>query len=252
VLSWGSGSTPTLVGDHLIAITDTADEQINLLVYDRRALPKGQRLVCKVPLFDPGASANENSVLAAGRSLIVQNWFGGVEDYIDVKAEQLKPGVMRIDVREDESGCDVVWRSSELATRGSLKLSTATGLIYGSMRERSVADRKAYYAYALDFRTGKTVYRVRLGVGSQSDILDFPLYVGQDGALYQPLITGLAKFNDTPREADRLELTPVGCAVRHSRGSSGALSLLLSSMAVFGVTRRRRSVPLRSASGVLR
>lgn len=220
VLSWGSGSTPTLVGDHLIAITDSADQQIDLLVYDRRKEPpNGRRLVCKVPLFAPGASANENSVVATGRSLIVQNWFGAVEELTDAKPEELVGGVVRIDVREDEGGCDEVWNSPELKTRGSLKLSTATGLIYGSMLDDGAAGAKGYYARAIDFRTGRAVYGVRVGIREQAEIFDFPLYAGPDGALYQPSFTGVLRFGDKREEADRLALTSLGCAM-HSRPRS--------------------------------
>ena len=57
----GSGSTPTLLGNDYVAITDNANTQINLLVYRQSAtLQAGQQqLVCSVPLFQPNASAND-------------------------------------------------------------------------------------------------------------------------------------------------------------------------------------------------
>lgn len=61
----GSGSAPTLLADQFVAITDNADPQINILVYHQD--PQGSadaQLVCKLPLFQPGASSNENGIIA--------------------------------------------------------------------------------------------------------------------------------------------------------------------------------------------
>ena len=71
-LSQGSGTTPTLVGKDLLAITDNADPRMNVLVYDRRT----HRQICRTPVFASGASATENSLVAAGRSFIVENNYG--------------------------------------------------------------------------------------------------------------------------------------------------------------------------------
>ncbi|MFZ1833724.1 MAG: hypothetical protein WAU27_12975, partial [Pseudomonadales bacterium] len=39
-------------------------------------------------------------------------------------------GIMRVDVRDDESGCDVLWHSSERSPSVVAKLSAGTGLGY--------------------------------------------------------------------------------------------------------------------------
>ena len=42
-------------------------------------LSRGQRrIVCQVPVFKKGASADENSLISMGRSLIVENNYGYV------------------------------------------------------------------------------------------------------------------------------------------------------------------------------
>ncbi len=70
----GSGTTPTLLGDDWVAIADNAEPRLNVLVYRRRPeISAGQRLVCKQPLFAPGASATDNSFIGIGRSLIIEN-----------------------------------------------------------------------------------------------------------------------------------------------------------------------------------
>ncbi len=218
-ISWGSGSTPTLLGDHLVAFTDNADDQIHLLVVDRRASPPGgRRVVCDVPVFERGASANENSVIAANGSIVVQNWYGAPTALIGGSQRGLVPGLVRYDVRPDESGCDLVWRSDALATTATLKLSTTTGLLYGGMLDRDNRDVDAYYLGAVDFATGREVFRVLLGVGDASNIGLSPTYVGPDGAIYQPVRSGVYRVADSAPSTG-------GCDA--SGATSGVLVILL-------------------------
>jgi len=199
---YGSGATPTLLGDRYVIITDNADEQINLLVYDRRATPDGERLICKTPLFEPGASANENSIVAVGRSLLVQNWYNA-PNMIFGDHSQMTPGLWRVDIREDDSGCDVVWQNDEVAAPGTMKLSTATGLVYGAMQERTIEGTRAWVALAVDFTTGETVYKISLGNGFYKDILYIPVYFDPDGTFYQPVLNGIIAVKDgDPWEGD--------------------------------------------------
>ncbi len=74
-LSQGSGTTPTLIGKDLVAITDNAEPRMNVLFYKRDGNARN-RLLCKAPVFAAGASATENSLVAAGHSVIVENNYG--------------------------------------------------------------------------------------------------------------------------------------------------------------------------------
>ncbi len=197
----GSGATPTLLDDRYVIITDNADEQINLLVYDRRQAPSGERLVCKVPIFEPGASANENSPVAVGRSILVQNWYNA-PNMIFGDHSQMTPGLWRIDISENGSGCDVVWKNEEVAAPGTIKMSTATGLIYSAMQDQSVGGMRAWYAVAVDFETGETVYKVLLGNGFWKDIMYIPVYFAPDGALLQPVLRGVISVRDSEQSDD--------------------------------------------------
>ena len=125
----GSGTTPTLLGDDYVAIADNAEPRMNVLVY-RRAAAVEDRLVCKTPVFAPGQSATENTLIGHGRSLIVENNAGYDIFRTMRRGKTSAPGIARIDVRADESGCDVVWESHEISQTTVPKLSTANGLIY--------------------------------------------------------------------------------------------------------------------------
>lgn len=72
----GSGTTPTVIGDDLVAIADNADPRMHLLVYRRGARVAGERLVCSEPVFGPGEGATDQSLIAVGRSLITENNYG--------------------------------------------------------------------------------------------------------------------------------------------------------------------------------
>src|SRR5206468_9188227 len=70
--NFGSGTTPTLMGTRWVAITDNADPQMHVVVYWRAASIAGPRLLCAVPVFAPGTSATENSLIGTGDSLLVE------------------------------------------------------------------------------------------------------------------------------------------------------------------------------------
>ncbi|NEE49099.1 hypothetical protein G3M55_31420, partial [Streptomyces sp. SID8455] len=72
----GSGTTPDLfgTGGEYVAITDNADDRMNVLVYRRGMdVPADRRLVCSVPVFGSGRSTTDNSLISWGDSLVVEN-----------------------------------------------------------------------------------------------------------------------------------------------------------------------------------
>jgi len=77
-LNDGSGTTPTLIGDRFVAIVDNGPEHVHLNVYRQN----DGSLVSKLPLFEAGQGAVENSVVAYMDHLIVGNTYG----YVDPKA----------------------------------------------------------------------------------------------------------------------------------------------------------------------
>jgi hypothetical protein len=165
----GSGTTPTVMNGGYVAITDNADP-MNVVVYRRaETLDLGQdRIVCEVPVFSAGASATENSLIATGNSLIVENNFGY---YITttMNGAVSSPGITRIDVREDGSGCDVVWTSTEIAPSCVPKVSTKSGLVYLYTKDPDPVNTTsdAWFWTALDFATGDTVWKRLAGTGLQ-------------------------------------------------------------------------------------
>lgn len=84
----GSGTTSTLVSDGFVSITDNADGQVNVMVYLQQAdIGDASRVVYQQPVFPADRGTSENSMLAVGRSLIVESNYGYQEPYKNISAE---------------------------------------------------------------------------------------------------------------------------------------------------------------------
>jgi len=193
-ISRGSGTTPVLFGGgKLIAFGDNADPRPNVLVYRLDEVEDTRRLVCKIPVFEPGKSALENSFIGYGRSLIVENNYG-----FSVFGDSAggAPGLIRIDVREDLSGCDIVWQNDSVASGCGAKLSTGNGLIYQYSLERGTGWVNSWYFTAVDFDTGNLVWKIYAGSGKQWDNAMLTLSIGPTGLLTAGTLTGVVSLQD--------------------------------------------------------
>ncbi|NIB41052.1 hypothetical protein HBA55_15720 [Pseudomaricurvus alkylphenolicus] len=195
-INQGSGTTPTLLGEDYITVTDNADERMNLLVYRRAPKFEGERLVCKVPLFESGASATDNSMVAWGRSIFLENNHGYSNAMQQEDWGAVTGGISRIDVREDESGCDTVWTSAEKSPSVVPKLSSGNGLLYFYTFEPQADGQNAWYLLALDAQSGETAFKIRTGVGMNYDNNWAPISIGPDGTLYVGTFKGLVAIWD--------------------------------------------------------
>lgn len=202
----GSGTTPTLLGDRYVAIADNAEPRMNVLVY-RRARAASTRRVCEVPVFEPGQSATENTLIGHGNSLIVENNAGYDIFRTMRRGKTSAPGIARVDVRADESGCDLVWTSDEISQTAVPKLSAATGLVYLYTKMPNAPERTdAYYFTALDFATGRTAYRVLTGTGVRYDNHWAAISIAKDGTAFIGVLNGIVRVRDRPNASSALSL----------------------------------------------
>ncbi|WP_407286705.1 hypothetical protein [Streptomyces sp. BP-8] len=198
-INQGSGTTPTLLGDAAhpyAAITDNADDRMNVLVY-RRTGPDADRLVCKVPVFTSGASTTDNSLIGYGNSLVVENNYGYENVTSLLLGKSVVGGITRIDIRPDGGGCDTVWESKERSPSTVAKLSTANGLLYYYTKDPHRLGIDAWYLTAVDFRTGHTRWKRLTGTGPLYDNNWAPITLGPDGTAYIGVFNGLVAVRDT-------------------------------------------------------
>lgn len=196
----GSGTTASLMDNGLVAIADNADGRVNVVVY-RRDDQVDQRELCRVPVFQEGVSVTENSLIVYGRSIIIENNFGYTNPFANPWTE---PGLVRVDVRADMSGCDVVWESQEASQTTVPKLALGNGLIYLYTREpQPDPARQAWYLTAVDFRTGTTRFKILMGLGRNWNNNWAPITLAPDGTAYVGVLRGIIAVRDAgPNKRD--------------------------------------------------
>jgi hypothetical protein len=191
-LSHGTGATPAFFGRDgysYVAITDNADEQEHLLVYRVAGKQAGQ-IVCRVPLFAPGASGNENGPIGIGNSVIVSNTFGyDYQNFTGRDLHSMPGGLTRIDLGEDGSGCDTVW-ANPLSSAAVPKMSIRDGIVYTVAR--TLKDSTPQYRFAaIDFRNGATLNETWIGDSYSLDTFQLAGAMGFGSVLYQPGLSGI-------------------------------------------------------------
>ena len=198
-VSAGSGTTPTLHGDGWVSITDNADP-LNVVVYRRR----DGREICRQAVFEKGAGSTDNSLIAAGHSIVVENNYGYTGPAAVMNGQRTEPGIERVDIDSDGVGCRKVWHSDEISPSVVPKLSLANGLVYVYTQDAEGDSDDPWFLTALDFRTGKTVWKRLTGQGVGFNNNYAPVSIGPDGTAYVGVLGGLLLVRDgaTPPAAE--------------------------------------------------
>lgn len=166
-LSWSSGASPTFFGptgsDYLM-LSDNADGQENLLVFDATS---GQPLGSGA-LFTPGQSGTECSAVGIGSAIVVSSTYGypyprypkGAGESVPRRA-RFAPGLERWDVHG--SGLTSTWRRDDVYCAVVPRYSAADGFIYLCERKPALGlDGAVITGAVIDIATGETVYEQRL------------------------------------------------------------------------------------------
>ncbi|WAO90727.1 Hypothetical protein NCS54_00816500 [Fusarium falciforme] len=223
-ISRGSGSTPSLLGHKYVAFTDNANDQVNVLVYPQgSALNNDTKPLCTVPLFEKGFSSNENVAVnhwdgKSTYSMVFANFYNGPPiaqlqdppfgDGTDSDPNILNgpfnnlsimsPGLTRIDFDERTEKCTIRWYNKSIRTTVTPILSTKTGLLYMPTQDNKLAQQGSYIYYmsAIDFETGKEVWKVRTGAGGVFSNNFLPPVLTKDGGVGHYVIGGFVKVKD--------------------------------------------------------
>ncbi len=166
-INQGSGTSPTILGGgKYVTFTDNADDRIAIIVAYAGNIPDGQnRQICRVPVFKPGASATDNSMIGYDRSILLENNHGYTNAQIHKDYGSVTGGVVRVDVREDESGCDIIWESDLKVPSVVPKLSLGNGIAYFYSFDLLENQDRLWSLVGLDFETGQEVVRIPTGTG---------------------------------------------------------------------------------------
>jgi hypothetical protein len=189
------------MGSGWVAITDNADP-MDVQVYKRGASVTGSRLVCSQPVFPQGAGSTDQSLIGTDRSLIAENNYG-YSVASTMNGGVTAPGLTRIDVVKKKAKrgkhrrrvrCRTAWTSDERAPSVVPKLSLANGLVYTYTKPPRTDGLDAWYLTALDFRSGRTVYRRLAGTGFGFNNNYAPVTLGPDGTAYVGVLGGLVEL----------------------------------------------------------
>lgn len=209
-LAWGGGCSPSLT-PNLVMFTDNRDP-VNLLALDM----KTGTIVAESPVLDDLPDgyqvAVENSAIVYDDgegtvSTIVCNWFGAgnagladpdndssIQSYANIYDTNwltkgnimIAPGVERIDTVKTKNGYEMksIWCRNDLSDTSILKLSTATGYIYGYVQDLGSG---MWQYIILDFETGETVFTMDVSNKYGYNNMAIGMYTGNSGnALYCP------------------------------------------------------------------
>jgi hypothetical protein len=204
-INQGSGTTPTVLGKRFVAITDNAEPRMHVLIYRRAArLERGQsRLFCSVPVFNAGRSDTENSLVGYDGGVVVENNYGYLNPTTLADGGQPAGGVTKVAVTAH--GCHVAWTNPVVSPSVVPKMARGNGMLYFyspeptagvSVDGASGVEADAWYLTVVDWRTGKTVARIRTGVGPAYDNSWGPITLGPDGSAYISCFGGLLKVRD--------------------------------------------------------
>lgn len=209
-LAWGGGCSPSLTKD-LVMFTDNQDP-VNLIAVDMKT---GEQ-VASMPVIDElpeGTQVSvENSAIVYDDgegtvSTIVCNWFGAgsaklgeadndssIQSYENIYDvgwlrqgnKMITPGVERVDTIKTEDGYEMksIWCRSDLSDTSMMKLSTATGYIYGYVQNLETG---MWQYIMLDFETGETVFTMDISDKPGYNNMAIGMYAGNSGnSLYCP------------------------------------------------------------------
>ena len=209
-LAWGGGCSPSLTSK-LVMFTDNQDP-VNLLALDM----KTGKIVASMPVIDELPKnmqvSVENSAMVYDNgegtvSTIVCNWFGAgsakladadndssiqtYENIYDVNwlkqgNKMVVPGVERVDTIKTKDGYKMksIWCRNDIHDTSMMKLSTATGYIYGYVQD---LESGMWQFIMLDYETGETAFTMDVSDKPGYNNMAIGMYAGNSGnTLYCP------------------------------------------------------------------
>ncbi len=182
-LAWGGGCSPSLSKELVFFTDNPRDRQPDAVDIRTGEVAASHPIIDELPANMPVSVENSAIVYDHGNgrvSTIVCNWFGAgspnlakpdsdssIQSYENIYDRNwllkgncmIMPGVERVDTIRTADGWTMksIWCRDDLSDTSMMKLSTATGYIYGFVQD---VDSGMWQYIVLDFDTGKTVLTV--------------------------------------------------------------------------------------------
>lgn len=161
--SRASGTTPTVfAGGRFIAFTDNADPRMDVVVVSETG-----DVTCREPVFQDSLSATENSIIAAGSVLVVENNFGYSPPIAATTGgHSTTSGLTAIDVDDTIGSCRTRWHNDQITIPSLVsKAAPAGNVILTYTKPPSAWGVDAWYFTGVDLRTGDIAWQRLAGTG---------------------------------------------------------------------------------------
>jgi hypothetical protein len=206
----GTGTTPTIMPGGYVNITDNANP-MDIMVYRTAAHPRVKvcadrlvgrchekslpRQVCRVPIFSQGSSADENSLISAGDTMIAEDNYGYTGPQ-SLAGKVTTPGLERVDLDPLGGRCHRVWLNQSVSAPTVVsKVALGNGLVYTYTTDAN----GNWYWTALSFRTGKLVYKSYSGSGYNYNNNYAGISISRAGREYLGTLGGIISLRDVLR-----------------------------------------------------
>jgi hypothetical protein len=128
--------------------------------------------------------------------MIVENNYGYTGPLATSGGATTEPGITRVDL-DAGGGCHTVWTNTREHVPSTVsKLSLATGLMYTYTKDPEPNGTDAWYFTAVDFATGRTVFKRLAGTGLGYNNHYAPVSIAANGTAYVGALGGLVALRD--------------------------------------------------------
>jgi len=197
--SRASGTTPTVfAAGRLVAITDNADPQMNVVV----ARTDTGAVTCRQPVFSAETSATENALIAAGNTLVVENNYGYAPAVMTtVAGGSVEAGLSAVRVDPRTGSCELQWQNEEIRIPSVVsKASLTQNVVLTYSKPVQIMGTDGWYFTAVDLATGAPSWTRLAGAGVSFNNHYAAAYLGPGGDFFVGTLNGLVVLRATATE----------------------------------------------------
>jgi hypothetical protein len=185
-----SGSAPVLLDGGVVAITDEADDRLEVVFVSRAT----GETVCRQSVFEKGRGATYSDLASLGSGVVVTNNDGYSSPRSTLLGFTSSPGIARVDLVD--GGCVVEWTSEVSSPSSGVTASWPNGLAYAWTKRPSLTGVSAWYVTAIDVASGRSMWSARTGTGLLAGSDGSTITLAADGSAWLGTLAGLVRVRD--------------------------------------------------------
>lgn len=191
--SRASGTTPTVFHQgEFVTIADNAEPQMNVVVADTST----GSITCQVPVFQPGASATENSLIALGDTIIAENNYGYSPPIASTGGgHSTTPGMAAVQLDPSTGTCGKKWENTTIQVPSVVSKATFAGdQVITYSKPSDPLGRDAWYFTGVSARTGEVLWTRLAGLGLAFNNHYAATYLSPSGDILTGTTSGIVRL----------------------------------------------------------